>query len=202
MSETVFRLPLRYNCCKLQRLIWHVHLFQFGLKNTTEYTCLLRTFYKFRKSIFCKKLFTYFFYYNTSQFSKKLNKMYAFLITRPHTLTIFSAHLSELYNKIKTRGVVGHPVGTKFLSLYIMYIWRWLVFFICNLICFFIFCLLWYSLDLCASVLGFFFIFCNWSLSRHPSDLCALFFGTLTSSNFFLSRYSLHFCALVFFLIL
>lgn len=35
VSETVFRLPLRYNCCKLQWLIWHVHLSQLGLKNTT-----------------------------------------------------------------------------------------------------------------------------------------------------------------------
>jgi hypothetical protein len=26
------------------------------------------------------------------------------------------------YGKKETRGVVGHPVGTKFLSLYIMYI--------------------------------------------------------------------------------
>jgi hypothetical protein len=59
--------------------------------------------------------------------------------------------------RIKTRGVVGHPVGTKFLSLYIMYIWRWLVFFIYNSICFFIFCPSRYSLDLCASVLGFFY---------------------------------------------
>ena len=41
MGETVFRLPLKYNCCKLQWLTWHAHLSQLGLKNTTEYTCLL-----------------------------------------------------------------------------------------------------------------------------------------------------------------
>jgi adenylyl- and sulfurtransferase ThiI len=55
------------------------------------------------------------------EFAFQLRKKHGKTSVRVTEISVRLRETSVIFYKEKTRGVVGHPVGTKFLSLYIMY---------------------------------------------------------------------------------